>query len=309
MVNKEFGGVILSPYCSNFCIFCNPLRAKISDLELRQQEITIAKNLIDFKKKGFKKIEISGSDPIEYDKIIQLIKYIKKIGFEFIQLSTHGKRLCDESFLNGLISSGIDKLRIPIYGSNAKIHDSVTRTEGSFDTTLSGIKKLLKISPNIQIQISSLIVQQNKNNLIDLVDFVKRLKINDFYFSIPCIPNGDYSYYIPLKDLGPYVKRVYDHVLKIDYSIKFMEIPYCVFGKVNESINNSTLPPNLGKYCQPPQKHKSPIKDVPSYRLKKKIDMCNNCKCSNFCDGFFVKDINKFGVENLKPIRQYPENI
>lgn len=302
MNNKKWGGIILNPYCNNNCIFCG-IQQRKSELEIKEQEIKVLKNLVAFRKQGITSIEISGSDPIEYDKIISLIKYIKKMEFKFVQLSTHGKKLSNSSFLSELISAGIDKIRIPLYGSNAKVHDSVTQTPGSFDATLKGIKKLLEKSKDIQIQISCLVVQQNKNNLIGLIDLVKGLKIKDFYFSIPCVSNNDYSYYIPLKDLEQHVKKARDYALKINYKIRFMEIPYCVFGQIDESIDNSCLPPNLGKYCQPPEKHKSPVKDLPVYRVKKKIDMCKNCKCYNFCDGFFVNDIDKFGTGNLRPIK------
>jgi MoaA/NifB/PqqE/SkfB family radical SAM enzyme len=299
---KRWGAVILNPGCSNRCVFCSP-QVRREDSEIRSQEIGVLKNLLQFKKIGINAIEISGSDPIEYDKIIPLIKYIKKLGFGFVQLSTHGRKLSDESFLDELIASGVDRLRIPLYGANAKVHDSVTRVRGSFNETLKGIKDVLNKSKSIEIQISCLIVEQNKDGLVDLVDFVRKLGIGDFYFSIPCVSNNDYSYYIPLKDLVPYVKGVYNHALKINYKINFMEIPHCVFGFFDNSINNSCLPPNLGKYCQPSKEHRSPKKDLPSYRIKSKVGICDNCKCSNFCDGFFVKDVGKWGAGNLKPIR------
>jgi len=106
--SKSFGGVILSPGCINRCLFCSP--SKASREEVREQATRVAKNLVEFKKKGIKKIEISGSDPIEYESIIPLVKYIKKMGFEFVQLSTHGRFLADEKFFNKLIQAGIDKL-------------------------------------------------------------------------------------------------------------------------------------------------------------------------------------------------------
>jgi len=302
MSNQKFGGIILNPLCSNRCVFCGNIPIKTSDVEIKQQKIKVYKNLIDLKNQGIKKIEISGGDPLEYDEIVLLIKHIKKMGFEFVQLSTNGVRLSNESFLNKLASSGVDKLRIPLYGSNAEVHDSVTRTKGSFDATFNGIKRLLEKSSNIEIQISCLIVNQNKDNLIELVDLVKGLGITDFYFSIPCVAYNDYSFYIPSKNLGPYAKDVFNYGLKINYNIQFMEIPYCVFGRIDESINNSCGPPNLGKHCQPSEKFRTSIKDLPSYRIKRKVDMCNSCKASSFCDGFFVNDIDKFGVGDLKPI-------
>lgn len=302
MGNKEWGGVILNPGCNNYCVFCGQVK-KVSDSELRQQEIKVAKNLIDFKREGLKKIEISGSDPIEYNKLIPLIGYIKKIGFEYVQLSTHGTRLSDEIFLNNLISSGLDKLRIPLYGSNARIHDSVTKTKGSFDAVLKGIRMLLEKTTNVEVQISSLIMQQNKDDLVALIKLARELKVADFYFSVPCVANDDYSYCVPFKDLGPYVRKAYDYALEIGYKVTFREIPFCVFGKVDELIENSDSPPSLGKYCQPPEQFVTSTKDLPSYRVKNKVGMCNGCKCFNFCDGFFINDIKKFGTGNLKPLK------
>ncbi|MHA2011670.1 MAG: radical SAM protein [Candidatus Helarchaeota archaeon] len=295
--------IILNPSCSNNCVFCTAGGHKAKESDIRKQEINVAKNLIDFKKKQIKKIEISGSDPIEYKKLIPLVVYIKKLGFEFVQLSTHGKKLSDKKFLEKLILAGIDRFRIPIYGSDSKIHDSVTRCKGSFNETMTGIENIVKEYPNIELQISCLIVKQNKNDLINIVNLIKQYGINDFYFSIPCVPNNDYSYYIPFKNLGKYVRKIYNYCIKKNININFMEIPYCVFGFFDDRINNFSKPPSLGKYCQPPKEFRSLKKDWPTYRVKKKLNICNRCKYKDFCDGFFINDIDKFGIGNLKPIK------
>ena len=300
MNQKEWGGIILNPSCANYCLFCG--KVNTTEEELRQQEENVAKNLIEFKERGMKKIEISGSDPIEYKNIISLVKYMKRMGFESIQLSTHGRQVADEFFLISLVKAGINRFRIPLYGSQAEIHDSITRSSGSFNETFKGISLLRRKVPFIELQISSLIMQRNKDDLINILKLVKKLRIKDFYFSYPFLARPDYSYYIPLKDLGPYVKQAYNHALKINYPIKFLEIPYCVFGFVSELINNNSLPPDLGEHCQPPKQRRTNIKDMPSYRLKKKVLMCEKCKCVNFCDGFPVNDIDKFSTGNLKPI-------
>ena len=298
---KEYGGLIINPYCSNYCVFCRKI-PKASLSELKKQEVSIAKNLVEFKKKGIKKIEISGADPIEYSKIVLLINYIKEAGFDFVQLSSHSKRLADKLFLDELMNSGIDKLRIPIYGPEARIHDSVTRTKGSFNATIRGIKKLSEKSSNIQIQITCLITQQNKNYLKEIISLVKELGIIDFYFSIPCVKNNNYSYYLPFKDLCPYVRNAYNYAAEIDYQVSFMEIPSCVFNIISDSINNMPLPPDHGNHCQTLKALRTSVKDLPSYRVKKKIKMCNICKVKDTCDGFFLNDIKKYGAGNLKPI-------
>ena len=297
---KEWGGVILNPNCINNCLFCEPPR-NIDEIHIRKQEINVARNLRELKKKGIKWVEISGSDPIEYKKLIPLIRYMKEEGFERIQLSTHGRQLSNKNFRNELIKAGLDKVRIPLYGSNAKVHDSVTCTKGSFEDALAAIKGLLKNS-SIHMSISCLIMQQNKEDLIALVNLLNNLGVKDFYFSIPCVSDNDYSYYIPMKELTFHARQVYNHCKKIGFRVRFMEIPYCVFGRVDDSINNLVSPPDLGKHCQPPEKYKTKIKDLPSYRMKTKTKICEKCKCSGFCDGFFINDVKKFGTGRLKAL-------
>jgi MoaA/NifB/PqqE/SkfB family radical SAM enzyme len=305
---KTIGGIILNPGCSLSCVFCGGCK-KPAESEMKEQSLKVYKNLEDLKEKGYKKITISGSDPIEYKYITELIRFIKEEeGFEWVQLSTHGGRLANSSFLKKLILSGIDELRIPIYGSTAKIHDSVTQKKGSFDDIITGIKNLLKETSRVNIQISSLILKENKNDLLNIVNLIDKLGIKNLYFSIPCLVNNlsqDYSsFYIPFKNLGPYLKKLYKYALKVNDKIFFLEIPFCVFGAFNpKNIKNTSLPPNLGKYCQPPNIYKTSISDLPSYRVKKKIKICNNCRASSHCDGFFSNDINRYGIGNLKSIR------
>lgn len=302
---QKSGGIIFNPGCSLACIFCGG-RQKQNAWEIKNQGILVYQNLQDFKKQGIKNISISGSDPIEYENLIALIRYIKKEGFKFVDLSTNGTKLADPVFLAELIHSGLDRIRVPVYGSQAKIHDSITKTPGSFNQIITGLKNLLKKKAKIKIEVSCLICQQNKNDLFKLVDFINKLGIKDFYFSIPClVAKRDYSaFYLPLKDLKPIVSKLYQYVLKANPEIRFLEIPFCIFGRFDPyHLKNKVLPPNLGKYNQPPEVYKTKIPDLPSYRLKKKVSFCEQCLAFDYCDGFFVNDLNLFGTGKLRPLK------
>ena len=298
---KQWGGVIISPGCVNSCLFCGN-NQRISKAEIKKQEKKIFLNLADLKMQGFKKIEISGSDPIEYADISSLISFMKKSQFDFVKLSTHGRLLAGDDFLKKIALSGLDQIRIPIYGPNADIHDSITKTNGSFNDVVLGIKKLKKLAPKINIQLGFMILKQNKSVLCEMVDLARQLMVDEFYFIIPCIANGDFSYYVPIKDLNKYAQKVYAYCKKNKQSASFIEIPYCVFNLDAENINNKLLPPDLGKFCQPAEKLQSKIKDLPIYRLKKHVAICKLCKMKNSCDGFFVNDVEKYGIGDLRPI-------
>lgn len=300
--SNEHACIIFSTYCSNRCVFCGGIDQKVSKAEMRRQEINAYKNIRDFKIQGYKSIEISGSDPLEYDKIGNLIRYLKGEGFDNIQLSTNGVRLSESDIFDDIVNSGLDRLRIPIYGSRPQIHDSVTKVEGSFEKTMDGVRKLKEAVPQMWVQASCLIMNQNKDDLIPTFDLMRKLKVDDLYFSIPCIANEDYSFYLPLKDLGQYVRKLANYARNKRYEIRFSEIPYCVFSYCDRSIENINGVPELGKYNQPPKQFRTEIHNMPSYRLKTKVKMCSRCKAEKICAGFFVNDIKKYGTGNLKPL-------
>lgn len=297
-------GVEISPFCSNRCVFCNPkgISTKASNIEIKKQEVNMLKSLLEHKKRGYRSIEISGHDPLEYPFIAPLIKYAKKIGFLYVYLSTNGVRLADRALLNKIIESGVYCLRVPLYGSNAKIHNSVTQVKNSFKNTVKGLKQIKNKAPKIKLWLTSLILKQNKNDINRIIALVKYLKPDHFNLSIPCVSNKNYSYYIPFKNLQNIVKKVMRFSLSIDYPIEFTDIPYCVFGFYSPFIKVS-MPPNLGSYNQPHKHFKSKIPNIPNYRLKTKTMICRQCKLSIRCSGFYVNDIKKYGFGNLKPIK------
>ena len=141
-MTQKIGCISIHAGCSLACPFCGG-GPKPSPESLKTQEIIAYKTLQEFKQKGIMMVDISSGDPIEYQHISELIDYMKKEGF-CVQLSTHGVGLADKSLADKIVAAGVDKLRIPIYGSCSEIHDTVVGKKRSFQKTISGIKYVLK---------------------------------------------------------------------------------------------------------------------------------------------------------------------
>lgn len=301
MANEDIGGIMIGAGCLNRCHFCEiphdyrPLKSAI-----KEEEIRILKDLILYKKKGYTKIAISGSDPIEYEKLIHLVKYIKKLGFKDILLNTHGRKLSDKNFAIELINAGVNQLRMPLYGSNKDIHDSITMSKGSFKETIDGLNNLTDL--DVKLHLNTLVMQQNKSDLYKILNLALKFKPIEFGISVMYVKSkANYVHYVPIKELNKYVNSILDYVVKKNLNVVFFDIPYCVF----ETFDNRIIMPrphDLGKHNQPGNNFKSKIKNLATYRLKTKINICKACKVSENCDGFLVNDIKKFGTGNLKPI-------
>lgn len=297
----KWGGVVLNPGCRNNCFFCRPPRT-VSRNEIDRQEKSAFANLDEFQRAGLRRIVISGSDPIEHPEIARFIERSKECGFHEVQLATHGRRLSDKRFAAEVIDSGLDSVRIPIYGPIAKIHDSITGSTGSFNETVQGILHL-RSRDNIAVYIGSLITRKNVDFCREIIVLARDLGASRLDFSIPCIPNDDFTFYIPIKELPETVRKLHHYARIVDMHTVFLEIPYCAFGFQSDLVFNTIRPPELGDKCQPPNEFKTETRNMPSYRVKMKVGICSGCQCFDFCDGFFKNDVEKYGVGDLEKIR------
>jgi len=293
---EKYGSIIIIPGCRNKCVFCTK-KSAYSTRKIETNEKKIYKSLLYFKKIGVSRINISGNDPIEYSKITQLIGHIKKLGFEDITIATHARNLSSYNFAREIIGAGANAFTIPIYGPNEKIHESVTMSKGSFQEAVKAIRNLKSLGAKVYI--SSMILNQNKENLIELIEFFGKLKVDGCSITVSYMIKDDCSH-IPIKDIGKYVRPLYLYSAENKIDVSFIDFPYCVIGSINDSIINTIIPYDRG-YCQPSKKRRAKI-NLPLYRVKTKIGMCEICKARDICGGFYADDIKKYGTGNLKPI-------
>lgn len=299
--NLKKGSVTLLTGCGNNCIFCanNNHNTLFTDADIRKNELKIYKTLLYFKKIKVNEIYISGNDPIEYKRIIPLIKYIKELGFGKVVLGTHGRNLSDLNFTKEIIDAGVDSFTIPLYGSNSKIHDSITRSPGSFDETVAGMKNVISLKKNIYL--SSLVLKSNAENIPEMILFAGSIGIKGIELNMTYLTNESVeTQYIPLKELSRYIKPIYIASFKTEIGVSFMDFPYCLFGEFSKKIINNQEPYNRG-YVQPSDDIMVKL-DIPNYRHKIKQDICASCKVSDVCCGFFSNDVKKYGVDGIKPL-------
>ena len=293
----KYGSVIIIPGCSNKCVFC-AAEPVYSEETIKTNEDKICKSLLYFKKTGVNNINISGNDPIEYSKIAQLVRHIKKLGFWDITIATHARNLSAYNFAKEIIEAGANSFTIPLYGSNEKIHESVTMSRGSFRETLRAIGNLKSLGAKVYI--SSMILNENKEDLIGLVKFFDTLGVDGCSITVSYITKKSCPSHIPIKEMGAYVRPLYLYSVENKADVSFIDFPYCVIGLIDDRIINTTKPYNQG-YYQPLKSRRVKI-NLPIYREKTKLDMCKDCKANHICDGFYANDIKQFGVGDLKPL-------
>jgi MoaA/NifB/PqqE/SkfB family radical SAM enzyme len=294
--------------CRNSCIFCNPekVRRNVSREECKKIKAHLLRQVLDLKKRGLDHyLEISGRDPIEYKEIVPFIKYLKEeSNFEFVWVCTHGRNLSDARLVKALDRSGLDQLNIPLYGSCAAVHESLTQEKKSFQETLRGIQNVARYAPRIKVRITSLITRQNYRNMTGIFRLACRYAAS-IRFSLPCIPDARYAkrYAVSLEKVRPYLAALLTLSGKTDKPFMITDTPFCLFGFYQKNIINRTGPPATADSYSIPASFRSPVAHLPRYRLKTKLPICDACAYGDQCDGFYNDYLAFFDSWRPKPLR------
>jgi len=173
--------------CNNNCIVCS-LKDRQEFYSDRTTE-EIMKDMDAGIEKGFGAVEFTGGEPTIRKDIIDLVAYAKKIGFKIIAVSTNGRMLSYAPFAEKIIDAGLNKVSFSLLGYNEKIHNSISRTPGSFKEIISGIRNVKK-NPDVCVNISSVISSLNVKKLKKFALFILSLGIKR-WFLLDLIPDGN----------------------------------------------------------------------------------------------------------------------
>ncbi|MDD5289975.1 MAG: radical SAM protein [Patescibacteria group bacterium] len=199
----EFVWLEITGACNLKCLHCyrvekkkqNHPKNKMTDkdwVRVMQQSYAI----------GCKKLQFIGGEPMIISKrLIKLIEISKKIGFEFIEVFTNATLINDSNI--AFFGANQINVAVSIYGDQAEIHDKVTRVKGSFEKTISNLKKMVDVG--IKTRVGIVAMNINQDNVYDARRFVQNLGIQNVKIDPvrPC-GNGKNNQLIPKEILKKY---------------------------------------------------------------------------------------------------------
>lgn len=302
-INKT---VIITGYrCNNHCKFCID-----SDKRQFHNKTTeeIVAEMIDARKRNRTYLELIGGELTIRPDVIYLIKFAKKLGFDFIAMATNGRMLSYKGFAKKLIGAGISDLIFSLHGHNAKLHDALTQSRGSFRQLLQGLENVKKLGLK-RIGSNTTIVKQNYQYLPRIGRLLLKKGINnsEFIFADPTY-GGVYNNFTKLmpriSEAAPYIHKCLDLVKGRDdiphWHIRY--VPICYFkgyeDKISELYEKRTfhtehLAPDFQNF------------DVENSRLgisRTKPQKCEVCKYYDRCEGIWKEYIRHYGDEELIPM-------
>lgn len=197
--------------CNLFCVHCYAeSRSNLKDEELSTEKwLSIIDELNEI---GIQQVVFTGGEPLLRTDFFQLLNHacIKK-GFHFIQILTNASLFSPSPLLNLIAEKGIG-VGLSFYSNKSGVHDCVTRTPGSWDKTVKGIKLL--ISKGIKPAANIVLTEINEGDVDETRNFLVSIGLNnEDIMSNVVLPTGRGCH-------SDYKVINYDHLIRKSYALE-----------------------------------------------------------------------------------------
>ncbi len=281
--------IYVGEVCNNDCMMCSVKGHQRDAFDFDKLSSKIVK-----RKKHATEISFTGGEPTEHPHIIKLLRTAQESGYKKISLSTNGRRLADNHFLEKLIDSGLDEVSIAVHGPK-DIHNEIVQKR-AFREALQGVKNSLE--NNLIVTVDSVTMSKNIAHLDKLWSMILKLGVE--YIGLQdLVPNKDADFDYDELLVSYERKRAffYDNLnlLKKFKQVHITNFPRCVLP--------TTLCQNF-IYTSNYEKESSwkfdGLSNSGTSKLKEKIKICNNCRYEKQCYGFRKENLKKFGKRSVE---------
>ena len=274
--------------CNNNCVVCSvrPFAKKNRDKSFSE----IEQMMVSSREKEISSVEFTGGEPTIRKDIIKLISRAKELGFREIALSTNARYFSYRPFLDAAVSAGLNRVTTTIDGHNAKLHDLITRTPGSFDETKAGIIELIK--SGVETSANTVLCSLNAPFLREVGETISSFGV-EVWGILDLIPDGNIAdvypkFSVPLSEIRESLHRAFSAVSDMQF-LELFDFSYCVIPEeirnspktiIFDAFKRSTILKQVGYDPQRFSESGGFYEDIHKERLSGCINCLNNKECA-----------------------------
>lgn len=184
----------LSDFCVLACRHCSSSASSNGKKALNINELTGI--LLQGKDMGVSCVTFSGGEPLLHLNFFAILELCSRLNYQ-VRLYSSGVLLDGDTLVsisrdvlkNIYAFKNIDAMIFSLHGSNAKTHDYITNTPGSFDLVLKSIKKTY--AKGIKTEIHTVPMSINYREIPGIIQLAKRLGVDQLSL-LRLVPQGRY---------------------------------------------------------------------------------------------------------------------
>lgn len=283
--------------CNSNCVFC-----VIGDkLFTGERPTTEVIEELKLSRKTCDDVVFTGAEVTLRPDFLHLVQAAKRLGYRTIQVQTNGRLFAYREFCEKAIRAGANEFAPSLHAPVAKVHDGLTRSQGSFVQIVEAIKNLKSLGQRVVT--NTVASKQNVKLLPDLARLFIELKVDQFQIAFPH-PTGHAATYfnavVPkMKDLAPYLHEALRIGEEAGVSCMAEAMPFCMMSGHERFVSELFIPPTEIVY------------DgfvVPDYkrdrvdRGKTRFPQCATCRFEPMCEGPWREYPEMLGNDEFQPV-------
>ena len=176
--------VLTGAVCNNNCIFCME-EDRDGRYEVNSQTDDARVRFILEQNRGAEEICFTSGEPTTNPSLVRWVKMAKDAGVPRVSVMTNGRALSYEKYARALIGAGMRRFYVSIHGHDAKLHEGLTRTPGSFAQTVAGIETIARYKRHgVELHTSTVITNRNLPHMRDVYRFLRGLGVDQVVFNV-----------------------------------------------------------------------------------------------------------------------------
>jgi len=290
--------------CNNHCLFCAQGNNRNIYADKETGEI---KGILREARKDCDAVIFTGGEPTIRKDIIELVSFASKLKFKVIQIQSNGRMFCYAKFCDEIIKAGATEFSPALHGHTAGLHDYLTRSQGSFNQTVSGIRNLR--ARNQMVLTNTVVTKSNYRHLPEIAKLLTDLGVCQFQFAF-VHPIGsvldNFGSIVPrMKLVEPYIKDGLDIGIKAGVTVMTEAVPYCIMKGYEKYIAEEIIPQAKVYAAYGIFDNFNKLRKEEG---KSKGKRCQKCARHEACEGPWKEYPERFGWEEFSPVRRKSNN-
>ena len=167
----DFLTLELTKQCNERCVHCY-IPINIRNIKNEISFSKIKKIITDFVENGGKEIRLTGGEVMVSKNFRPTVRLARSLNLQ-IQIFSNLLNMTAE-MARFLSENNVKYIQTSLYGSIPRIHDSITKTKGSFIKTLNGIDLLIK--EKIEVKAVCVLMKKNVDDFLNIIKLIKQKK-------------------------------------------------------------------------------------------------------------------------------------
>lgn len=321
--------VSIGAVCNNNCLFC--MEEDRDGRYVNNSAMTLERvRWMLERHRGAEEVCFTSGEPTTREDLKEMIEHATSLGYRQISMMTNGRRLGSLPYAASLVKRGMKRFYVSIHGHDAKLHEGLTRTPGSFAQTVAGLDTLAQLKRfGVVVHTSTVITDRNLPHLVDIYRFLRRHGVDQVVFNVMQANGRANTYFDQIfptyTEIAATFRAFVDEVGATEPkesrpSAFLVDIPLCttegipdfhrgfvetythydttqkaVLEGFDESAAGESRKPDNGLVLLT-------RKDVDDAAREKRAE-CASCKYDRQCEGVWGNYLRRRGWDEMKPVR------